>query len=144
VVNFFIDRPIFATVLSIVITLAGGIALTQLPVARYPNITPPTIVVSAQFPGANAETIEASVAAPIEQQLNGIPHLLYFNSKSGNDGSYGASLTFEVGTDQDLAAVDVQNRISVAQRQLPQEVVRSGVTGSSTGSTRAPPTTPEP
>jgi HAE1 family hydrophobic/amphiphilic exporter-1/multidrug efflux pump len=127
VVNFFIDRPIFATVLSIIITLGGAIALTQLPVARFPPITPPTVVVSASFPGADAATIEASVAAPIEQQMNGVPNMLYMDSKS-SDGAYSLTITFDIGTDQDLAAVDVQNRLSIAQRQLPQEVIRNGVT----------------
>jgi HAE1 family hydrophobic/amphiphilic exporter-1/multidrug efflux pump len=126
--DFFIDRPIFATVLSIVITLAGGIALTQLPIARYPPITPPTIVVNTTFPGADAATVEQSVAAPIEQQVNGVPHMLYMSSKSGNDGSYSLTVTFDVGTDQDIASVEVQNKVAIAQRQLPQEVVRQGVT----------------
>jgi hydrophobe/amphiphile efflux-1 (HAE1) family protein len=127
-VNFFIDRPIFATVLSIIITLAGGIALTQLPIARFPPITPPSVVVSASFPGADATTVEASVAAPIEQQVNGVKDMLYMDSKSANDGSYSLNITFDIGTDQDLAAVDVQNRLSIAQRQLPTDVTRSGVT----------------
>jgi hydrophobe/amphiphile efflux-1 (HAE1) family protein len=128
VVNFFIDRPIFATVLSIIITLAGAIALTQLPIARFPPITPPSVVVSASFPGADASTVEASVAAPIEQQINGVKNMLYMDSKSANDGSYSLNITFDIGTDQDLAAVDVQNRLSIAQRQLPTDVTRSGVT----------------
>ncbi|MES2488668.1 MAG: multidrug efflux RND transporter permease subunit, partial [Pseudomonadota bacterium] len=127
-INFFIDRPIFASVLSIVITIAGAIALTQLPIARYPSITPPSIVVSTSFPGADAATVEQSVAAPIEQQVNGVPHMLYMSSKSGNDGSYSLNVTFDVGTDQDIAAVNVQNKVAIAQRQLPQEVVRQGVT----------------
>jgi len=126
-VNFFIDRPIFATVLSIIITLAGAIALSQLPIARFPPITPPSVVVSASFPGADASTVEASVAAPIEQQVNGVRNMLYMNSKSANDGSYSLNITFDIGTDQDLAAVDVQNRLSIAQRQLPTDVTRAGV-----------------
>ncbi len=126
--NFFIARPIFASVLAILITLAGAIALTQLPIARYPQITPPSIVVSARFPGADATTVEQSVAAPIEQQVNGAPNMLYMSSKSGNDGSYTLSITFEVGTNQDLAAVEVQNRVAIAQRSLPEEVTRQGVT----------------
>ncbi|AXQ29549.1 multidrug efflux RND transporter permease subunit [Solimonas sp. K1W22B-7] len=127
-INFFIDRPIFATVLSIIITIAGAIALTQLPIARYPQITPPSIVISTSFPGADATTVEQSVAAPIEQQVNGVPHMLYMSSKSGNDGSYSLNVTFDIGTDQDIAAVEVQNKVAIAQRQLPQEVVRQGVT----------------
>ena len=125
--DFFIDRPVFATVLAIIITLAGAIALLQLPIARYPQITPPSIVVSTSFPGADAATIEQSVAAPIEQQVNGVPNMIYMDSKSGNDGSYTLTVTFAVGTDQDIAAVDVQNQVSIAQRSLPQEVVRQGV-----------------
>jgi len=128
VINFFIDRPIFATVLAIVITLAGSVALTSLPIARYPQITPPTIVVSTNFPGADAATIEQSVAAPIEQQVNGVPHMIYMSSKSSNDGAYALTVSFDVDADQDIAAVDVQNQVAIAQRSLPQEVVRQGVT----------------
>ncbi len=127
-INFFIDRPIFSTVLAIIITLAGGVALATLPIARFPQITPPTIVVSTVFPGADAATIEQSVAAPIEQQVNGVPHMIYMDSKSANDGSYSLTVTFDVGTDQDIAAVDVQNQVSVAQRKLPQQVLQQGVT----------------
>ncbi|MGQ0501761.1 MAG: efflux RND transporter permease subunit [Panacagrimonas sp.] len=126
-VNFFIDRPIFSAVISIIITLAGAIALTQLPIARYPQIVPPSIVVTTTFPGADAATVEQSVAAPIEQQVNGVEDMLYMSSKSGNDGSYTLTITFDIGTDQDIAAVQVQNRVAIAQRQLPQEVVRQGV-----------------
>ena len=126
--QFFIGRPIFATVLAIIITIAGAIAATQLPIERYPQITPPSIVVSTSFPGADAATVEQSVAAPIEQQVNGTPNMLYMSSKSGNDGSYSLTVTFDVGTNQDLAAVEVQNRVAIAQRSLPQEVVRQGVT----------------
>ncbi len=125
--DFFIDRPVFATVLAIIITLAGGIALLQLPIARFPQITPPSIVVSTTFPGADAATIEQSVAAPIEQQVNGVPNMIYMDSRSANDGSYSLTVTFDVGTDQDIAAVDVQNQVAIAQRNLPQEVVRQGV-----------------
>ena len=127
-INFFIDRPIFSTVLAIIITLAGSVALFTLPVARFPQITPPTIVVSTVFPGADAATIEQSVAAPIEQQVNGVPHMIYMDSKSANDGSYALTVTFAVGTDQDIAAVDVQNQVAIAQRQLPQQVLQQGIT----------------
>ena len=126
--NFFIDRPIFATVLALLITLAGSISFVLLPVARFPQITPPSIVVSAVFPGADANTIEQSVAAPIETQVNGVPNMLYMDSKSSNDGTYNLSVTFEVGTAQDIAAVDVQNQVAIAQRQLPADVLRQGVT----------------
>jgi len=128
VINFFIDRPIFSTVLAIIITLAGAVSLSTLPIARFPQITPPTIVVSTTFPGADAATIEQSVAAPIEQQVNGVPHMIYMDSKSSNDGTYSLTVTFEVGTDQDIAAVDVQNQVAIAQRQLPQQVLQQGIT----------------
>jgi hydrophobe/amphiphile efflux-1 (HAE1) family protein len=125
--NFFIDRPIFATVLAITITLAGAVAFLLLPVARFPQITPPSVVVSATFPGADASTIEQSVAAPIEVQVNGVPNMIYMDSRSSNDGSYTLNVTFEVGSAQDIAAVDVQNQVAIAQRQLPPEVLRQGV-----------------
>ena len=127
-INFFIDRPIFSTVLAILITLAGLVSLATLPIARFPQITPPTIVVSATFPGADAATIEQSVAAPIEEQVNGVPNMIYMDSKSANDGSYTLTVTFAVGTDQDIAAVDVQNQVAIAQRQLPQQVLQQGIT----------------
>ena len=126
--NFFIDRPIFATVIAILITHAGSIAFLLLPVARFPQITPPSVVVSTVFPGADAQTIEQSVAAPIETQVNGVPNMLYMDSKSSNDGSYTLNVTFEVGSDQDIAAVDVQNQVAIAQRQLPADVLRQGIT----------------
>ncbi len=125
--DFFIDRPIFATVLAIVITLAGAIAFLLLPVARFPQITPPSVVVSATFPGADASTIEQSIAAPIETQVNGVPNMIYMDSRSSNDGSYTLNVTFDVGTAQDIAAVDVQNQVAIAQRQLPPDVLRQGV-----------------
>jgi HAE1 family hydrophobic/amphiphilic exporter-1/multidrug efflux pump len=127
-IDFFIDRPIFSTVLAIIITLAGAVALTSLPIARFPQITPPQIVVSTSFPGADAATIEQSIAAPIEQQVNGVPHMIYMDSKSASDGSYTLNVTFEVGSDQDIAAVDVQNQVAIAQRQLPQQVLQQGIT----------------
>jgi HAE1 family hydrophobic/amphiphilic exporter-1/multidrug efflux pump len=128
VINFFIDRPIFATVIAILITLAGLVSLAGLPIARFPQITPPTIVVSTSFPGADAATIEQSVAAPIEEQVNGVPNMIYMDSKSANDGTYSLTVTFAVGTDQDIAAVDVQNQVAIAQRQLPQQVLQQGIT----------------
>ena len=127
-IDFFIDRPIFSTVLAIIITLAGAVALAALPIARFPQITPPAIVVSTTFPGADAATIEQSVAAPIEQQVNGVPHMIYMDSKSASDGSYTLTVTFEVGADQDIAAVDVQNQVAIAQRQLPPQVLQQGIT----------------
>ncbi len=127
-IDYFIDRPVFSTVLAIIITLAGSVALSRLPIARFPQITPPTIVVSTSFPGADASTIEQSVAAPIEQQVNGVPHMIYMDSKSANDGTYALTVTFDVGTPQDIAAVDVQNQVAIAQRQLPQQVLQQGIT----------------
>ncbi len=126
--QFFIGRPIFATVLAILITIVGLISLSRLPIARYPQITPPTIVVNASFPGADAVTVAQSIAAPIEQQVNGVPDMLYMSSKSANDGTYSLTVTFDIGTNPDLAAVQVQNQVAIAQRFLPQEAVRQGVT----------------
>jgi hydrophobe/amphiphile efflux-1 (HAE1) family protein len=127
-IDYFIDHPIFSTVLAIIITIAGAVSLSGLPVARFPQITPPTIVVSTTFPGADAATIEQSVAAPIEQQVNGVPHMIYMDSKSSNDGSYSLTVSFDVGTAQDIAAVDVQNQVAIAQRQLPAQVLQQGIT----------------
>ena len=127
-IDYFIDHPIFSTVLAIIITIAGGVSLSGLPVARFPLITPPTIVVSTSFPGADAGTIEQSIAAPIEQQVNGVPHMIYMDSKSANDGSYSLTVSFDVGTAQDIAAVDVQNQVAIAQRQLPAQVLQQGIT----------------
>jgi HAE1 family hydrophobic/amphiphilic exporter-1 len=126
--HFFVDRPIFAAVLSIVLVLVGGIAYTQLPVAQYPEIAPPTIVVRASYPGADAETIAATVATPIEQEINGVEHMLYMSSYSSGDGSMSLTITFRLGTDLDQAQVLVQNRVSVAEPRLPEEVRRLGVT----------------
>ena len=126
--QFFIDRPVFASVLSLLIMLVGGVAIFVLPVDRYPQIVPPTIRVTANYPGADAQTVAESVAAPIEQQLSGIPGLIYYNSTSANNGTANIVATFEIGTDQDLAAVEVQNRISRAEPRLPEEVMRQGLT----------------
>ncbi|MEX0745843.1 MAG: multidrug efflux RND transporter permease subunit [Phycisphaeraceae bacterium] len=125
--KFFIDRPVFACVLSLLVLLVGGVAIVVLPVAQYPEITPPTIRVSASYPGADAQTVAEAVAGPIEQELSGVQDLIYFNSQSGNDGSLSITATFEIGTDQDLAAVEVQNRVSAAESRLPEEVARQGV-----------------
>ena len=125
---FFIDRPKFAFVISIVITIAGVVALSVLPVAEFPDITPPQVSVSATYPGASAEVVEQSVAQPIEAQVNGVDDMIYMSSTSSNNGTYSLSVTFEVGTDPDIASVNVQNRVTRALSQLPEEVQRQGVT----------------
>ena len=127
-VAFFIDRPIFASVLAIVIVVAGAVAIPFLPIAQYPQITPPQVVVTATYPGASAEVVEQTVTTPIEQQVNGVEHMIYMSSRSGSDGTMTLTVTFEVGTDLDIAAVNVQNRVSIAQAKLPQDVVRQGLT----------------
>jgi hydrophobe/amphiphile efflux-1 (HAE1) family protein len=126
-VNFFIQRPIFATVIAIIIVLAGGVTIFRLPVAQFPPITPPTIQVGAFYPGASAEVVERTVTTPLEQQINGVQGMLYLSSSSGNNGSSGITITFDIGTDLDLAAQDVQNRAQNALAQLPSEVVQQGV-----------------
>jgi multidrug efflux pump len=125
--RFFIDRPIFATVLSVVIVLAGLIALFTLPVAQYPEITPPTVEVSAVYPGANAQTVRDTVAAPIEQQVNGVEGMMYMSSQCTNDGAYTLTVTFKPGTDLNIAQVLVQNRESLAEPVLPDLVKRRGI-----------------
>src|SRR4030095_7140160 len=126
--RFFIDRPIFAAVLSILITLTGGIALFSLPIAQYPPITPPGVAVSINYPGASAQVVADTVAAPIEQQVNGVPGMLYMSSQMGNDGSYTLAVTFDIGTDLNTALVMVQNRVGVALPLLPGEVQNQGIT----------------
>src|SRR5215208_5361615 len=117
--KFFIDRPIFASVLSLVVTLAGGIAAFTLPIAQYPEIAPPTVEVSATYPGANAQVVADTVAAPIEQQVNGVEGMMYMSSQCTNDGNYTLSITFKLGTDLNIAQVLVQNRVALAQPILP-------------------------
>ena len=126
--RFFIDRPIFATVLSVVITLIGGISLFFLPVAQYPRITPPGVNISISYPGASAQVVADTVGAPIEQQVNGVEGMLYMSSQSGNDGTYSLTVTFDIGTDLNTAVVKVQNRVALAMPQLPTEVQNQGIT----------------
>jgi hydrophobe/amphiphile efflux-1 (HAE1) family protein len=125
--RFFIDRPIFASVLSIVITLAGAVAVYSLPIAQYPEITPPTVVVTAVYPGANSLTVRDTVAAPIEEQVSGVEGMMYMSSTCTNDGTYTLTVTFRLGTDSDIAQVLVQNRVSLAQPVIPLLVQRQGI-----------------
>ncbi|HMB03477.1 MAG TPA: efflux RND transporter permease subunit, partial [Isosphaeraceae bacterium] len=126
--RFFIDRPIFASVLSIVITLAGGIALFTLPVAQYPQISPPIVQVDCTYPGASAQVVSESVATPIEQQVNGVENMLYMSSQCTNDGAYNLTVTFKHGVDLNMAQVLVQNRVSLAVPLLPDVIKQTGVT----------------
>jgi len=125
--HFFIDRPIFAAVLSIVITIMGTAALTSLPIAQYPDISPPTVIVTASYPGANAQTVLDTVAAPIEQQVSGVENMLYMSSQCANDGSYTLLVTFKLGMDANMAQVLVQNRVSLGLPNVPDLVQREGV-----------------
>src|SRR5436853_6144461 len=126
--RFFIDRPIFAAVLSILIPLTGAVALFWLPLAQYPPITPPAVAVSISYPGASAQVVADTVAAPIEQQVNGVEGMLYMSSQMGNDGSYLLAVTFDIGTDLNTALVMVQNRVQLALPLLPTSVQNQGIT----------------
>src|SRR6201998_4547582 len=126
--HFFIDRPIFATVLSIVIVIVGAVALAQLPIAQYPEVAPPTITVTANYPGANAKVVADTVATPIEQEVNGVENMIYMSSRCTNDGQMLLDVTFKLGTNLDMAQVLVQNRVAIAEAKLPEEVKRQGVT----------------
>src|SRR5512140_3421087 len=125
--HFFIDRPIFASVLSIVFVLAGGVAVFTLPVAQYPDVTPPTVTVTALYPGANAQTVRDTVAAPIEEQVSGVEGMMYMSSQATNDGTYRLSVTFKLGMDSDMAQVLVQNRVSLALPIIPALVQTEGI-----------------
>jgi len=127
-VNFFIHRPIFASSIAIIMVLAGAIALRFLPVAQLPEVTPPQVVVSATYPGASAEVVANTVTTPLEQQINGVPGMIYMSSVSANDGSATITITFKVGYPVDIATVDVQNRVAQAQGQLPAIANQAGIT----------------
>ena len=124
--RFFIDRPIFAWVLSLVIILIGAVAALLLPIDLYPNITPPTVQVTCNYPGASAQVVADTVAAPLELQVNGVENMLYMSSQSANDGSYTLTVTFAIGTDVNMAQVLVQNRVALAMPQLPAQVQLEG------------------
>src|SRR5690348_139561 len=126
--RFFIERPVLANVLAILMVLIGGVALLGLSVAQYPDVVPPTVQVSTRYPGASARTVIDTVALPIEQQVNGVEGMIYMQSFSGSDGSYNLTVTFKIGTDLNFAQVLVQNRVSSALSQLPQAVQNQGVT----------------
>ncbi len=125
--KFFIERPIFAMVLAVIMILVGVVTVTTLPVAQYPDITPPTVSVTATYPGADASTVATTVGVPIEEQVNGVEGMMYMSSTAGSDGSYNLTVTFEVGTDLDMATVKVQNRVALAEPQLPTAVKEQGV-----------------
>ena len=126
-VSFFIDRPVFSAVISILIVIVGIIGLTMLPIDQYPQITPPVVKISASYPGASALTVSQAVATPIEQELNGTPGMLYMESNSPNSGGFSATVTFDISADPDLAAVEIQNRIKLAESRLPAEVIQNGI-----------------
>src|SRR5471032_1753044 len=126
--HFFINRPIFASVVSIVFVILGGVAFLRLPVAQYPEIAPPTITVTGQYPGASADVVASTVVTPIEQQINGVENMIYLTSNSTSDGRFSISVTFDIGTNLDIAQVQVQNRVAIAQPRLPSDVRNIGVT----------------
>ena len=127
IAEFFVDRPIFATVISVVFVLAGGVAVFTLPVAQYPEVTPPTVQVTAYYPGANSQTVRDTVAAPIEEQVSGVEGMMYMSTQSTNDGAYKLTVTFQLGMDSDMAQVLVQNRVSLALPVIPAVVQNEGI-----------------
>ena len=126
--GFFIDRPVFSTVLSLVIVIVGIIGLVMLPVDQYPQITPPVVKISASYPGASAMTVSQAVATPNEQELNGTPGMIYMQSSSSNSGGLTITVTFDVNANPDLSAVEIQNRVKLAESRLPADVVQNGIT----------------
>ena len=138
--RFFIDRPIFAAVLSVAITLAGALAVGTLPVSQYPKVTPPTIQIDCNYPGASAQVVSETIAAPIEQQVNGVEDMLYMSSQSTSEGSYSLTVTFASGTDLNMAQVRVQNRVNLAMPGSPRRRSRASPPAGTTNSTSA--TTP--
>src|SRR5688572_15687963 len=126
--RFFVDRPVFAAVISVVITLMGALAYFQLPVSQYPEVVPPTVIVSASYPGANAQTVSDTLAAPLEQEINGVENMLYMSSSGTSDGRLQIVVTFKLGTNLDDAQVQVQNRVNAGLQRLPEDVRRLGVT----------------
>src|SRR5213082_2445615 len=126
--HFFIDRPIFAAVVSVVIVILGAVAFSRLPIAQYPEIAPPIINVSGQYPGASADVVASTVVTPLEQQVNGVENMLYMSSNSTADGRFSIQVTFDLGTNLDIAQVQVQNRVAIAQPRLPSDVRNIGVT----------------
>src|SRR6202046_1178997 len=125
--RFFIDRPIFAWVIAIVLMMAGGLAIMTLPISQYPPIAPPAVAITVNYPGASAETVQSTVVQVIEQQLSGIDNLLYFTSESDKDGTMTITLSFAQGTNADIAQVQVQNKLALATPLLPQEVQQQGI-----------------
>jgi multidrug efflux pump subunit AcrB len=128
--RFFIDRPNFAIVIAVLTVLVGALAIRFVPIAQFPNIAPPQIQVTASFPGANAALIQNAVATPIEEQVNGVDGMIYMSSQSSSEGTYQLTVTFEIGTDPDIAAVNVQNRVALATPLLPEAVTKLGISTS--------------
>src|SRR6202047_2692499 len=126
--NFFINRPVFAWVIAIILMMAGALSITNLPVAQYPSIAPPAVQITVTYPGASAETVQSTVVQVIEQQLSGLDHLLYFSSESDKDGTITITLNFDQGTNPDIAQVQVQNKLQLAQPRLPLVVQQQGIT----------------